>query len=408
MKLKPIFEKLSDEMSLELENILEFWSAKTIDKQAGGFVGQIDQDGTIAINASKGVVLNARLLWTFSAAYRIIGSEKLESLANRAYEYLLNYAWDKENGGLYWELDFEGNPVNTRKQAYAQGFGIYALSEYYMATGNSKSLEYAKKLYSILENHFLDEENGGYIEALDKDWKPMADMRLSEKDANFPKSMNTHLHILEPYTNLYRAWKTDELRSKIAHILDVFQNRIINPETGHFTLFFEMDWTRRCDIVSYGHDIEGAWLLHEAAHEIEDAERIKTIQKSALRLVNVTLNEGTDTDGSLFYERDGEHLVSDKHWWPQAEAMVGLMDAWEISGEKKYLEEIVRVWEFIKENIIDYENGEWFGRVDRKNEPVQSEDKVGFWKCPYHNTRAMIEMMIRIQKALEQNSFVEV
>ncbi len=398
MKLNPIFEKLSDEMSLELENILDFWSAKTIDNKSGGFVGQIDQSGTINFEASKGVVLNARVLWTFSAAYRMIGSEKLEKMAERAFHYLIQNAWDTENGGLFWELDFEGNPINTRKQAYAQGFGIYALSEYYLATGNTESLEYAKKLFYILENHFYDTEKGGYIEALDKDWKSMADMRLSEKDANFPKSMNTHLHILEPYTNLYRAWKSEELKQKIVHLLDVFNSKIINPATGHFTLFFEMDWTRRSNIVSYGHDIEGAWLLHEAAHEIGDIERIATIQKSALRLVEVTLKEGTDSDGSLFHELEGKHLDTDKHWWPQAEALVGLMDAWEITGKKSYITEILRIWDFIKENMIDYENGEWFGRVDRNKEAISTEDKVGFWKCPYHNTRSMIEMITRIKR----------
>jgi len=401
MKLNPIFQKLSDEMSLELENILEFWSTKTIDNKSGGFVGQINQCGTINFEASKGVVLNARVLWTFSAAYRMIGSEKLEKMAQRTFNYLIQNAWDTENGGLFWELDFEGNPINTRKQAYAQGFGIYALSEYYLATGNTESLEYAKKLFYILENHFYDTEKGGYIEALDKDWKPMADMRLSEKDANFPKSMNTHLHILEPYTNLYRAWKSEELKQKIVHLLDVFKSKIINPATGHFTLFFEMDWTRRSNIVSYGHDIEGAWLLHEAAHEIGDVEWIATIQKSALRLVEVTLKEGTDSDGSLFNEREGEHLDTDKHWWPQAEALVGLMDAWEITEKKSYITEIVRIWDFIKENMMDYENGEWFGRVDRNKEAISTEDKVGFWKCPYHNTRSMIEMITRIKKQLK-------
>ena len=383
-------------MALELERILDFWSIRTIDHKSGGFVGQIDHFGKIHDAASKGAVLNTRILWTFAAAYRFSGSENMKKMADRSYGYLIDKFWDKANGGIFWELDAEGTPVNTRKQAYAQGFGIYAFSEYFLATGNEDNLEYAKKLYHILENKFLDNNQGGYIEALDKNH--LADMRLSEKDANLPKSMNTHLHILEPYTNLYRAWPDEELKQSIRHLLDVFQYKIIDADTGHFNLFFEMDWTCRSNITSFGHDIEGAWLIHEAAQEIGDQQLIKEIQRSAIRLVDITLQEGTDRDGSIFYEKEGDHLDTDKHWWPQAEAMVGLLDAWEIEPKDNYLEQVSRIWEFIKENVIDQENGEWNGRLDDKGVAYTSEDKAGFWKCPYHNTRALIEIINRVEK----------
>ncbi|WP_167619285.1 AGE family epimerase/isomerase [Maribellus sediminis] len=394
------FEYLQEELLDELNNILEFWSSQAVDGQFGGFVGRINHFGEVKPQASKGAVLNTRLLWTFSAAYNLIGSEKLSRLADRAFDYLITYFWDKENGGLIWEVDHLGQALNTRKQAYAQGFGIYAFSEYYRATGNAESLEYAKKLYQLLESNYLDKKDGGYIEALDVNWNPMEDMRLSEKDANYPKSMNTHLHILEPYTNLYRVWPNEQLKSSILHLIDVFQQHIIDQETGHFNLFFEMDWTCKSTLVSYGHDIEGAWLIHEAAIETGDEQVIAGAQKSALLLVDSTLKDGRDADGSLFYEKEGNHTDTDKHWWPQAEAMVGAMDAWQISGAEKYLAEVKQVWTFIKENMIDYENGEWFGRVNKNGEPYETEDKAGFWKCPYHNTRAMIEMMNRINAVL--------
>ncbi|WP_321342994.1 AGE family epimerase/isomerase [uncultured Draconibacterium sp.] len=393
-------EILKEEMTLELENILEFWSTRTIDQKFGGFVGQIDQDGNVITGATKSAVLNTRLLWTFAAAYHVIGSEKLEQMATRAYDYLVNNFWDKEFGGLFWELDYKGEVVNARKQAYAQGFGVYALSEFYRATGNKESLELAKKLFSLIETNFRENQFDGYIEALDREWKPLADMRLSEKDANLPKSMNTHLHILEPYTNLYRVWPYNELRERILHLLDIFQTKIVNHQTGHFGLFFEMDWTPKSDIISFGHDIEGAWLLHEAAYEINATECLNAIQQTALKLVDATLKEGTASDGSLFYEKEGEHLDTDRHWWPQAEAMVGLMDAWEITGKNQYLTKIAEVWNYIKENVIDYENGEWFGRIDERGTAISTEDKVGFWKCPYHNTRAMIEMIARINNKI--------
>lgn len=393
-------EILKEEMTLELENILEFWSMRTIDQKFGGFVGQIDQDGNVITGATKSAVLNTRLLWTFAAAYRVIGSEKLEQMATRAYDYLVNNFWDKEFGGLFWELDYKGEVVNARKQAYAQGFGVYAFSEFYRTIGNKESLELAKKLFSLIETNFRENQFGGYIEALDREWKPLADMRLSEKDANLPKSMNTHLHIFEPYTNLYRVWPDNELRERILHLLDIFQTKIVNHQTWHFGLFFEMDWTPKSDIISFGHDIEGAWLLHEAAYEINATECLKAIQQTALKLVDATLKEGTASDGSLFYEKEGDHLDTDRHWWPQAEAMVGLMDAWEITDKNQYLTKIAEVWNYIKENVIDYENGEWFGRIDERGTAISTEDKVGFWKCPYHNTRAMIEMIARINNKI--------
>lgn len=393
------FESLYDDLNQELENILEFWSQHTVDSEYGGFVGQVDHHGKIVKLASKGSVLNSRILWTFASSYQKIGSEKLEKLANRAYHYLVNHFWDKEQGGLYWEIDYRGNPLNTRKQAYAQGFGIYAFSEFYRASNNPESLQYAIKLYQLLEAHFNDPEFGGYLEALDKNWQAMDDYRLSAKDANSPKSMNTHLHILEPYTNLYKVWPDPQLKESILQVIHIFLDYVIDHETGHLKLFFDQDWTSHHDIVSFGHSIEGAWLLREAVLEVGDEKLRARVEKASLSMVNAVLKDGVDEDGSLFNERKNGHLDTDKDWWPQAEAMVGLMDAWQISGDENYLLALKKSWEFIQQNLIDYENGEWFGRVNKEANPYENEDKVGFWKCPYHNTRAMLELMKRIQES---------
>lgn len=398
--MSDFFETLNDELNQELENILEFWSQHTVDHEFGGFLGKIDHSGNVINDASKGSVLNSRILWTFSAALQKIGSEKLERLAVRAYEYLTNHFWDKELAGLYWEIDYLGNPLNTRKQAYAQGFGIYAFSEFYRATGKPESLQYAVKLYHLLEQHFKDPVYGGYLEALDKNWQHMDDVRLSAKDANSPKSMNTHLHILEPYTNLYKVWPDPGLRESILEVIGIFLDRIIDSKSGHLQLFFDLDWTNQHDIVSYGHSIEGAWLLREAAMEVGDDKLIGRVEKSALALVDSVLRDGVDDDGALFNECKNGHLDTDKDWWPQAEAMVGFSDAWQISGNEKYLGALKKSWDFIQQNLIDYENGEWFGRVDRKGTAYENEDKVGFWKCPYHNTRAMLETINRIKLSL--------
>lgn len=389
---------LKEELSLELSSILSFWTSEAIDNNNGGFIGEINHFGEKNSEASKGVILNTRILWTFSAAYRATKTQKYKDIADNAYSYIIKHFWDSENGGLIWEVDCLGSPLNTRKQAYAQGFGIYAFSEYYRATQQKDSLDFANVLFEILENKFWDQKYGGYIEALKQDWSVIEDMRLSEKDQNSPKSMNTHLHIIEPYVNLYRVNPSEKLKRSIVSLLEIFKDKIIDINTGHFNLFFGMDWQIQSTAISFGHDIEGAWLLHEATQVIGDKKWIKTIRKSALQLVEITLNKGVDTDGSLFNEYDNGHMDTDKHWWPQAEAMVGLMDAYEINHNEKYLEGIIKLWNFIKFNLKDRENGEWHWRIDENGNPVTSEVKVGFWKCPYHNGRALMELIERIEK----------
>lgn len=392
------FGVLISEMETELARILDFWGTRAIDKEYDGFVGQIDSLGNVIPKASKGAILNARILWTFSAAYRHCGNDEYFKNATCAYNYLVQYFWDNKNGGLIWEVDFEGNPVDTRKQAYVQGFGIYAFSEYYRAVGDEESLEHAKKLYVILEEKFMENEYGGYIEALSAYWTPLEDVRLSPKDYNSPKSMNTHLHILEPYTNLYRVWKDEELKQRILSIIEIFQKKIFDKATGHLNLFFGMDWSVESSIVSFGHDIEGAWLIHEAAIESGEGQVIKSAQKLALTLVESTLKDGFADDGSLLYEEEGGNVDTDRHWWPQAEAMVGLTDVWEFTRNVDYIEKAMGVWRFIKQHMIDRENGEWFWSVHENMEPNMNEDKAGFWKCPYHNSRTLMEIVGRLKK----------
>ncbi len=397
--LKPIFaNELKREFLNELKRLLDYWGTVTLDKKNGGFIGRIDHFGKKDSLANKGVVLNARILWTFSAAYRQFQTPELKNNAERAFQYLIDHFWDKDAKGLIWEVDYQGKPVNTRKQAYAQGFGIYAFSEYYLATGNKESLNYAKTLYHILEEKYQDFQHDGYIEALDKNWNQLKDLRLSSKDENLPKSMNTHLHILEPYTNLYRAWQNPKLKKSILNLFELFKTKIIDNKTGHLNLFFEMDWQIKSNTISFGHDIEAAWLLHEAADTIGEDTVIKLSEEIAIMLVNNTIDEGIDSNGALHNEREGHTIDTDKHWWPQAEAMVGLLDAWEINPHENYLKSIENLWLFIKNKLIDLENGEWFWRVNESGIPITTEDKIGKWKCPYHNTRALLELIKRIEK----------
>lgn len=391
------FTLIREEMQQELERLLHFWSTEAIDTKNDGFIGRIDHTGKKDWQAGKGMVLNARILWTFSAAIKFTSNQKYRQYADRAYDYLMKYFWEKENGGFIWTVDYKGNPLNTRKQAYALGFGIYGLSEYHMATGHKQSLDCAIKLHEILEEKYRDKFYDGYIESLNKDWGRMEDMRLSEKDANFPKSMNTHLHILEPYTNLYRVWPNEELKERIRSLSLIFVNKILNHRTNHLNLFFEMDWTPKSTLISFGHDIEAAWLLHAAVQVIEDQKLIDEVQKISLKLVEQTIIEGFDNGSSIYYEREGNDYDTEKHWWPQAEAMVGLMDAWDICQNEEYLVYIKQFWAFIKNKLFDMENGEWFWSVDINGFSTRG-DKLGLWKCPYHSTRALMEMVYRINR----------
>ncbi len=397
-----VFEKDKEILKQQLEeelynNILSYWTEHTPDKQFGGFLGRIDHFGKSVQNEPKGAVLNARILWTFSAAFRLNPEPDYKVMAHRAYEYFSKF-FDKEYGGVYWMLDYEGNPLETKKQVYAQGFAIYALTEFYRAFKVPEALSEAVNLYKLLEEHTFDKEQNGYFEAYNREWQLLEDVRLSDKDANEKKTMNTHLHVLEAYTNFYRVWKDKGLYDQLKNLLNIFLNVIVNRSTVHLNLFFNEDWTLKSREVSFGHDIEAGWLMQEAAEVLGDESLIQTTKNLAVKIASVTLDEGVDEDGGLFYEGiEGKILDDDKHWWPQAEAMVGFYNAYQNSGDIRYREQFVKTWNFIRNKITDKDHGEWYGKVSKSGIPKTSEDKVGPWKCPYHNARACIEILLRFK-----------
>jgi len=398
--MKHHLAELKDGFSHELENILRYWIDFGFDQVNGGFVGKRDHYNHQLSGASKGAVLNTRILWTFSAAFNFTKKPEYLEVADRAYQYIKEHFEDKQFGGLVWELDEKGELLNGRKQIYAQGFGIYGFSEYFKASKNPQALEDAIALFELIEKYSYDPIEGGYLEAFANDWSTLEDFRLSLKDANEPKSMNTHLHILEPYTNLLRVWPDDRLKEKTAALIRIFLDKIIDQRTHHFNLFFDTDWTVRSSIVSFGHDIEGAWLLYEAAKEVGDELLLAEVTTNLVKMVDATLAEGCAADGSVFNEKEtiSGHIDTDKHWWMQAEAIVGLAYAWRITGKDTCLDQLEKVWHFIRTFVIDPVNGEWFGRLDKDRVPIISDDKAGFWKCPYHNSRAMMEVMTIIEQ----------
>lgn len=394
------FELLKKELDLTVQhNILEYWVNNAIDGKNGGFIGQVDNNNIKDTEANKGIVLNSRILWTFSLAYRKLNNDIYKVLADRAYDYIKTYFVDKKHGGVFWELDYLGNPVQKKKQIYAQAFTIYALTEYYKTNNDKEVLNFAIALFELIETYSFDNQNLGYIEAFAEDWSTLDDMRLSDKDANLEKTMNTHLHILEAYTNLYRVWPEEILKVQQEKLIQLFLDKFINGD-NHLDLFFSNDWKNKGNIISFGHDIESAWLLTEAAEVIGNDELISETRKKSIQISNKFVDEAMDTDGGILNEVNtlSGHIDYDRHWWQHAEALVGLMNAYEISKNETFIAPIFAIWEFIKEHFIDHQNGEWFWKVDKEGVPDKSQEKIGFWKCPYHNSRACFEMIDRINE----------
>lgn len=381
-----------------IDNILPFWMEKMQDHEHDGFYGCIDGRQVLQARANKGAVLNARILWTFSAAYRILKKEEYLKVAERAFEYIKNHFIDKTHGGIYWELDYLGNPVNTKKQTYAQGFALYGFSEFYRATGNTEALALSKDFFFLLEKCF-DSKLGGYLEAYTYNWQAIEDVRLSDKDANEKKTMNTHLHVLEPYTNLCRIWDDEQLKNAQRMLIHLFKDKILDSKTNHLNLFFDEEWNVKSTAISYGHDIEAAWLLYEAAEVLGDQELTNTIKTLSLQIADAA-SEGLQPDGSMIYEKDGNHTDTERHWWVQAETVVGYMYAYKISGKADYKKKAEQAWTYIQQSIVDKSNGEWHWSRLPDGSVNTRDNKAGFWKCPYHNARMCMEM-IQLSKVLD-------
>ena len=375
-------------------NILTYWMDNMADEDNGGFYGRITGMEQLMPRAEKGAILNSRILWTFSAAYRVLGKEDYLAIARRAKEYIIARFYDREFGGIYWSLDYQGNPLDTKKQIYAIAFTVYGLSEYYRATGDREALEYAILLFESIEKQSFDTLKNGYYEAFARNWSDIADVRLSEKDANEKKTMNTHLHILEAYTNLYRVWKDERLKKQLRNLILLFTDKIVNRATGHLQLFFDNDWQSKQNTISYGHDIEASWLIREAASVLGDKELLTCIEP-LVKQIAAAATEGFVPGGGMIYEKDPDtgHTDGDRHWWVQAEAVAGYVSLYRNFNDISALAKAEDCWEFIKTRLIDYAHGEWYWSLRADGSINTVDDKAGFWKCPYHNGRMCLEII---------------
>jgi cellobiose epimerase len=382
-----------------LSNILPFWMAQAPDREKGGFWARVSPDLRAKERSPKGLILNARILWTFSAAFRQYNQLSYLEMAKIAYNELCSAFMDPVFGGVYWMLDAADSPIDDSKKIYGQAFAIYSLAEYYLAAGDQEALTRALTIYELIEKHNYDPVNTGYLESANRDWSPAQDLRLSDVDMNEKKSMNTHLHMLEAYTQLYRVWPDGGLREKLVSLINNFLDHIIDAKNHHLILFFDETWSRKSGKISFGHDIETSWLLDEAAQVLDDPVLARKCTKMTVAMAEAVLKEGIAADGGLCYEldEDGE-LDGDVHWWVQSEAVVGFANAYQSSGRLEFLDAAVRAWDFIETHLIDRTHGEWFYKVNAARQADLELHKISEWKCPYHNSRTCLELARRVKK----------
>lgn len=370
--------------------ILPFWMG--LKDPRGGFYGEMDSSGRILYDAPRGVILNARIIWSFSAAYAALRETSYLTAAMHARDYFLEHFCDHKWGGVYWSVSAGGERLDTKKQLYAQGFAIYGLSEYYKVTHDDEALKNAVNLYHVVEKYFADPVNGGYVEALSRDFSPLEDMSLSAHDINADKTMNSHLHILEAYANLYQVWPDEGLKTAVERLLDVIGTKVMAPD-GHLQLYFTRDWKVLPGGVSFGHDIETSWLSLECAFALHDIDVVNRVRPWALAM-GIAGNEGFLPDGSMRYEilADGSRDDS-RQWWVQAETVVGNLWLWKFHGDDKAASRAIAAWNYIRENLVDNRDGEWWWAVLPSGEKDRANPKAGFWKCPYHNTRMCLQVL---------------
>jgi len=392
-------------------NILPFWIRHGRDVNTGGFYGNLDNDNKGDPAESRSVVMTSRHLWAYSAASRMPGDAgtpadpRWMEMAAYAYRALTRDFLDPVYGGVYWSVKPDGQADVARKQIYGEAFAMYAFSEYALAGGPVASLETALMIYSLLESKARDLAYGGYVEARSRDWQPTRELKLSDKDIDCEKSMNTNLHVMEALTALHRAWRalhpgSTDVLSRIAESLSSLVSVTVDKILGadaHLDLYFDADWKPIGDIISYGHDIEASWLLWEAADELGDGALAEKIRPAVIRIAETALAEGFDAaTGGMENEFHGGRKDRTRVWWCQAEALVGFWNAWQMTGDEKFRVAAYKSASWIDTFQIDRANGDWFWAVDPQGKPDLSQSKGGNWKTAYHNARCCMELLHRI------------
>ena len=388
MRLRALRTEFENELT---GNILPFWIEYAVDP-SGGFYGAVEADGTPVRREPKGSVLNARILWSFSVAYRRYGLGGYKKVADRAADYILRHFIDPRYGGVYWSVDADGAMLDGSKHTDAQTYTIYALAEHYAATGNAESLEAAKTLFHDLQAHVHDAEKGGWTDLFARDWSLPAENRGAGR-----RTANTYIHIVEACTSLYRVWPDAEVRAALEELVDTFNNRFYDPETRHYVNYCDADWKPVAASQGFGLDIEASWLAGEGAKALGDAARLARANEVSLAVLGSALAEGLTADGAMKTSHSARGFSSGYEWWPQCEAIIGCTNAWQLTGEEKYLDAARGLWEYVKAHFVDPAAGGWFKTVRDDGTPTGAP-KISQWNCPYHNTRLCYEMITRLTR----------
>lgn len=383
------------------ENLIPFWNHLK-DEENGGFYGYADSEGNPDKKSVKGVILNSRILWFYSSAYQALKKPELLAMADHAYDFMVNYCFDSQYGGVYWSVNYDGTVCDDTKHTYNQAFAIYALSAYYQASGRRDALDHAYMLYQMIEEKCRDEN--GYLEAFQRDFTPASNEKLSENGVLAERTMNTLLHVMEAYSELYKADCLVKVGDSIRCILELFHDKIYNPEKQICEVFFDMDYHPLIDLESFGHNIEAAWLIDRACDILGEAAYkgsgacLKEMREITNGLAEAAYRNAFDLkQHALNNEREGNHVDRQKIWWVQAEAVIGFYNAYQKEPEKKeYLQAAEQIWEFILQFVVDAKSGEWLESIPEDNLPNPKQPLVHPWKCPYHNGRMCMEMMRRL------------
>ena len=380
------------------EKLIPFWEGLK-DKENGGYYGYMGYDLAIDTHYEKGCILNSRILWFFSNAYMLLGEDHLKDAAEHAYKFLKDCCIDKENGGVYWSVTYNGKISDDTKHTYNQAFAIYALSSYYDAVKDEEALKIAEELFNLIEEKCTDEY--GYLEAFSRTFEPAGNDKLSENGVMADKTMNTLLHVFEAYTEYYRASHNEKAAARLRFMLDIFKNNVYNEKLGRQEVFFDQKYTPLIDLYSYGHDIETAWLLDRGLEVLGDSGYIEMFAPVTHALA-VNIYNHAFVNGSVLNEAENGVNDTTRIWWVQAESIVGFInEGMKIPGtdeSSKYFKAAEALWEYIKEFIIDKREGsEWFWSVNADGEPCQ-KPIVEPWKCPYHNGRMCIEVVRRMKQ----------
>lgn len=386
--------------------IADWWLRYAVDHQNGGFYGAVDYKNEPDRNADKCIILNARVLWFFSAAAQFTGRQDYRDAAVASFHYIAKHFIDREHGGVLWMLEATGQPKEGRKHTYAQAFAVYAFSAYYDLSNDAEALRLALECFELIETHLKDTRYGGYWEGRTQSWGALEDVRLSIKEDNFPKTMNTNLHVLEAYTGLHNSLDAAHpsaapVAAALADELQIYCDHIVDLKSGHVRMFMDEQWADHSREHSFGHDIESSWLIQKAMHSLADTEHgVARFQAHVNRLAEVSLTDGLQASGRMLDERN----IATGHsgptaWWVQAEAMVGFASMWAHGADDAYFHAVMTLWAHVQEHYMDSEHGEWHWFAVGDVAPNESEYKVGPWKAPYHSGRAMMQVFQLLSQA---------